>query len=127
MEAAQELVDEAAERKFRNSKARDADGKLMKVYHGTESDVFYEFDKNRRGQTDSSLWGRGYYFSSDIEFAEDFGDNVQSFYLNITNPFTVSLYTKQKRPELLFRSFGDPSEIRTPDTLIKSQVLCQLS
>ena len=24
-------------------------------------------------------------------------------------------------------SFGDPSEIRTPDTLIKSQVLCQLS
>ena len=28
MEAAQELVDEAAERKFRNSKARDADGKL---------------------------------------------------------------------------------------------------
>jgi len=22
---------------------------------------------------------------------------------------------------------GDPSEIRTPDTLIKSQVLCQLS
>ena len=23
--------------------------------------------------------------------------------------------------------FGDPSEIRTPDTLIKSQVLCQLS
>jgi len=24
-------------------------------------------------------------------------------------------------------SLGDPSEIRTPDTLIKSQVLCQLS
>lgn len=90
MEAAQALVDEAAERKFRNSKARDMDGKLIKVYHGTESDVFYEFDKNRRGQTDSSLWGRGYYFSSDSEFAEDFGDNVQSFVLNITNPFVVS-------------------------------------
>ena len=25
------------------------------------------------------------------------------------------------------RKIGDPSEIRTPDTLIKSQVLCQLS
>ena len=24
-------------------------------------------------------------------------------------------------------ALGDPSEIRTPDTLIKSQVLCQLS
>ena len=33
------------------------------------------------------------------------------------------------RPQInLFRKeTGDPSEIRTPDTLIKSQVLCQLS
>ena len=76
MEAAQALVDEAAERNFRNSKARDSDGKLVKVYHGTESEDFYEFDKARQGQTDSSLWGRGYYFSSDPEFAEMFGDNV---------------------------------------------------
>ena len=30
------------------------------------------------------------------------------------------------RPHLKDR-FGDPSGIRTPDTLIKSQVLCQLS
>ncbi len=26
-----------------------------------------------------------------------------------------------------WKQVGDPSEIRTPDTLIKSQVLCQLS
>ena len=28
---------------------------------------------------------------------------------------------------ILFVKIGDPSETRTPDTLIKSQVLCQLS
>ena len=38
--------------------------------------------------------------------------------------------TKQENPQNLnsFKGFrGDPSETRTPDTLIKSQVLCQLS
>ena len=34
--------------------------------------------------------------------------------------------TKEKRTAMQ-RVFGDPSGIRTPDTLIKSQVLCQLS
>ncbi len=90
MAAAQSLVDEAAERKFKDSKARDSEGKLIKVYHGTESEDFYKFDKARQGQTDSSLWGRGYYFTSEFDFAEMFGDNVRSFYLNITNPFTVT-------------------------------------
>ncbi len=36
------------------------------------------------------------------------------------------LFYKCSRTEKLC-GFGDPSEIRTPDTLIKSQVLCQLS
>ena len=90
MATAQKLVDEAAERNFKDSKARDSQGKLIKVYHGTESEDFYEFDKGRQGQTDSSLWGRGYYFTSEYDFAEMFGDNVRSFFLNITNPFTVS-------------------------------------
>ena len=31
------------------------------------------------------------------------------------------------KPEVLSRFSGEPSEIRTPDNLIKSQVLCQLS
>ena len=36
-------------------------------------------------------------------------------------------FIELKPPKELFSGFGDPSEIRTPDTLIKSQVLCQLS
>ena len=34
---------------------------------------------------------------------------------------------KTRLPDGSLVFFGDPSEIRTPDTLIKSQVLCQLS
>lgn len=53
MDTAQRFVDEAAEEAMKNSKIRDENGKLAKVYHGTESDDFYEFDKARRGQTDT--------------------------------------------------------------------------
>ena len=84
------VVNEMAELYMPNSKVRNEYGKLMKVYHGTEAGNFNKFDKGRQGQTDSSLWGRGYYFTSEYDFAGMFGDNVRSFFLNITNPFTVS-------------------------------------
>ena len=35
MKTAQRMVDKAAERAFANSKVRDEDGKLLKVYHGS--------------------------------------------------------------------------------------------
>ena len=44
METAQRMVDEAAERAFAKSKNRDEDGKLVKVYHGTDAD-FTVFDR----------------------------------------------------------------------------------
>ena len=84
-----ELVNKAANRAMPDSVVRDESGRLLKVYHGTEAESFNVFDKERRGQTDASLWGRGYYFSSDVDFASDFGENVRGFYLNITKPFVV--------------------------------------
>ncbi len=90
MKKAQRFVDNAAEISFANSEVRDTNGKLLKVYHGTDSENFNVFDKSRRGQTDSGVWGRGYYFLSDYDYATDFGDNVRSFYLNIENPYYVS-------------------------------------
>lgn len=84
-----EIVNSAASRAMPNSVVRDESGRLLKVYHGTEAESFNVFDKERRGQTDASLWGRGYYFSSDVDFASDFGENVRGFYLNITKPFVV--------------------------------------
>ena len=42
-------------------------------------------------------------------------------------PFRFKLREKQKPETERFGFFGDPSETRTPDTLIKSQVLYHLS
>ena len=48
-----------------------------------------------------------------------------------THPAPVEQTTKENKtkstPYGVLFLFGDPSGIRTPDTLIKSQVLCQLS
>ena len=54
-ETAQRLVDEAAESAMKDSKIRDKSGNLVKVYHGSDSADFYEFDKQRRGQTAAQL------------------------------------------------------------------------
>lgn len=84
-----EMVNLAASKAMPDSVVKDESGLLTKVYHGTEAENFNVFDRERRGQTDSSLWGRGYYFTPDVEFASDFGENVRGFYLNITNPFII--------------------------------------
>lgn len=84
-------MDEAAEVAFKGSKIRDESGKLLKVYLGTESEDFYEFDKARRGQTDTSMYGRGYYFAFDPDYSSDFGDNIREFYLDIKNPFYIDI------------------------------------
>lgn len=82
METAQRMVDEAAERAFAKSKIRDEDGKLMKVYHGTDAD-FTVFDR-AMGRANMDI--QGLFFSPwDID-AGGYGSNVRAFYLNITNP-----------------------------------------
>lgn len=82
MNTAQRMVDEAAERAFAKSKIRDEDGKLMKVYHGTDAD-FTVFDR-AMGRANMDI--QGMFFSPwDID-AGGYGSNVRAFYLNITNP-----------------------------------------
>lgn len=114
VETAQRLVDEATVVAMKDTKVRNEKGKitkvygglynksvadansLIKVYHGTESEDFYEFDKQRRGQTDSSMYGRGYYFAFDTDYASDFGKNIREFYLNIKNPFFIDINAPSK-------------------------------
>lgn len=77
---------------FSKSKARDKNGSLYVVYHGTESEDFYEFDRARKGQTDYGSWGKGFYFDRVKSTAEMYGPNVRAFYLNITNPYRFSSF-----------------------------------
>ena len=75
MKTAQRMVDEAAERAFAKSKIRDEDGKLMKVYHGTDAD-FTVFDR-AMGRANMDI--QGMFFSPwDID-AGGYGSNVRAF------------------------------------------------
>ena len=79
---------------FSKSKARDENGNLFVVYHGTENGNFNVFDRSRQGSTDSGVWGRGFYFDIDSEIANDYGEYVRPFYLNITNPYIIDEFSE---------------------------------
>lgn len=67
---------------FKNSKVRDEDGNLLKVYHGT-TENFTVFDK-KKGRSNMDI--QGMFFSPWEIDAKGYGSNVNAYYINITNP-----------------------------------------
>ena len=78
----QALVLEAAERAMPSSVIRDADGKLLPVYHWTNA-RFNSFDRSY-ARTGNEM--DGFFFAPDAESTREYGDNAVRAYLNITNP-----------------------------------------
>ena len=68
---------------FRDSKVRDEDGNLLKVYHGSPN----KFTTFRQGVADG--WGKGIYFTNNRAEASTYGKNVVEAYLNIKNPYNA--------------------------------------
>ena len=78
---------------FKNSKVRDEDGNLLKVYHGT-TENFTVFDKTK-GRANMDIQGM---FFSPLEIeAKDYGSNVNAYYINITNPASEQMGYKALR------------------------------
>ena len=91
---------------FKDSVVRDADGKLMVMYHGTANGgAFTVFDGDKLGnRTLTSQIGQGFYFTNVKKEAESYMKNVDIYgrvsngknpnlhqvHLNITNPFNVT-------------------------------------
>lgn len=90
-ETMQRLVDEKAENVFAESKVRDADGKLLKMYHGTNAD-FTEFRRDMIGST-GRFEGSGFNFTPAEGRASSYGKNVLEGYLNIVNPLSAEKKT----------------------------------
>ena len=67
---------------FKDSKIRDEDGRLMVVYHGTDS-KFNVFDRTK---SRANMDIQGNFFSPWEDDARGYGSNVRAYYLNITNP-----------------------------------------
>jgi uncharacterized DUF497 family protein len=85
---------------FSGSKITDAQGRPMKMYHGTKA-AFAEFDESKFGITDEGWMGKGFYFTYNPEEASGYalgemfgkGDspNVVPVYLSIKNPLLITM------------------------------------
>lgn len=78
---------------FKNSKVRDEDGNLLKVYHGT-TENFTVFDKTK-GRANMDI--QGMFFSPWKIDAKGYGGNVNAYYINITNPASEQMGYKALR------------------------------
>lgn len=77
------------------SKVIDNNGFPLIVYHGTESE-FDEFKSEYMGKTGTAL-GQGFYFTSNKEDAEAFGNIVKAFFLNIRKPLNADKLTMTRQ------------------------------
>lgn len=85
METAQRMVDESAERAFADSKIRGEDGKLIKVYHGTDAD-FNVFDLVMHGGENGTGEGLGIYLTDKKNAASAYGNRLIESYANVKKP-----------------------------------------
>lgn len=69
---------------FAASKAVDENGQPAKVYHGTESDPFYTYDKTTVRDK------FGFFFTDDKDYAEMFGKAHVPYYLSMQNPYVIT-------------------------------------
>lgn len=75
---------------FKNSKARDEDGNLKVLYHGTPNN-FTRFNYDFIGSNGTAL-GKGFYLTDNEELAEGFSSKtgkVMKLYANITKPMSL--------------------------------------
>ena len=93
---------------FANSKIRDSEGRLVPVYHGSNS-KFTVFDKTKIGNNTNNegIFGKGFYFTNSRKYADyynrkdgnvakDGSGGVVEVYLNIQKPF---IWNSIKTPE----------------------------
>ena len=81
-----------------SSKVVDENGEPMVAYHGSNNE-FTKFDTTRIGSSTGTSDGRGFYFTTDKDYANSFGKdgNVLSVFLNIDNPLSLKEKTITKR------------------------------
>lgn len=99
------------EDKFKDSKIRDADNNPLPVYHGTPY-RFKTFDKSLIGaQTDTGMYGRGFYFSASKSEASTYGKYVMVQYLVMNKPLELdpfeSLPGKMRELGLIHEGNGE--------------------
>jgi predicted nucleotidyltransferase len=80
---------------FKDSKVRDAEGRLLKMYHSSVED-FTVFDKNKIRKTDYDASFNGFWFSNkeNTSPAMRSGNYLKTGYLRIDNPAPLKVWRK---------------------------------
>lgn len=73
---------------FSDSKVIDENGEPLVVYHGTNA-LFDTFSNDKINKTNGMEYGVGFYFTTDISYAKQFG-NVKEFYISSKKPFRLA-------------------------------------
>lgn len=115
-------LDDYVDTTFRNnisndvSKVVDENGEPLVVQHNSMSGDITEFEKNRRGSNGGTLFGKGFYFSTNSDYNSLFGKKVYDVFLNIKNPLSSDknspsyhIYEEYK----LDIAFGDEDDTQT--------------
>jgi hypothetical protein len=65
------------------------DGKPLIVYHGSPDSNITVFDLSKIGSNKGNLghYGYGFYFSTDVREAKNYGGNIYKCYIRMLNPF----------------------------------------
>ena len=98
METAQRMVIEAARLAMPNTKIVDKDGNPRVVYHGSTA-MFTVFDKSRIGSATGTADGRGFYFTTDRDYALGYktpDGQLFEVFLNIEKPLSYDKKTITK-------------------------------
>lgn len=124
METAQKMVDEAAKKA----------GYSVKAYHGTPIKNITSFDSEKIGSnTDSGIFGRGFYFSTDEKTANVYATQdgqTMPVYLRYNNPWwavahrDVSKVAEELNMDaraLTMRGYGGKGKIVAPSNLQEAQ------
>lgn len=83
---------------FKDSKARDAYGHLIPVYHSSDAE-FTVFDTEKQGSaTGAENTAYGFFTTPNEEFSKRFGKNTKKMYANITRPIIHPMNSHFKYP-----------------------------
>lgn len=81
---------------FKDSKVRDDDGRLLVMYHGSNSE-FTIFDISKGGKSNSNA-GVGFWFTETNEGASNFAENI--WYGDTETPKIYEVYLNVKKPKV---------------------------
>lgn len=99
---------------FKDTKAVDKNGNLLKVYHTTNRD-FTVFDKSKKGETtgDANTY-LGFFFSDDAEHMKNFpgfqDGKTEAYYLNMKNPIDMTNISREAFLDIVEVMGGDVQE-----------------